>query len=110
MTHVSLCRYRDAYIFQCTGHAGYAQSGEDILCSAVSVLCYTLDEYLKRAHGEGRLLRYISSFASADVTIEFEPRNSDRVLLEAVNAVLGGFALLAENYGDYILADIQPIR
>lgn len=106
MTRVSFVQYRDSYIFQCTGHTGFAQSGEDILCSAVSVLCYTLDEYLQRAHSEGRLKRYESSFSSADVTVEFEPVQEDGALLEAVRAVLGGFILLAENYGDYIIADV----
>ena len=46
MTDVSFVKYRDTYIFQCSGHTGYAAAGEDILCSAVSVLCYTLREYL----------------------------------------------------------------
>lgn len=28
------------------GHAGYAQAGEDIVCSAVSILCYSLEAYI----------------------------------------------------------------
>lgn len=28
------------------GHAGYAQAGEDIVCAAVSILCFSLEAYL----------------------------------------------------------------
>ena len=28
------------------GHAGYAPQGEDIVCSAVSILCYSLEAYV----------------------------------------------------------------
>lgn len=39
MTTVLLKKTRDGYHgFTCTGHAGYADSGSDIVCAAVSVL------------------------------------------------------------------------
>ncbi len=39
MTTVLLKKAKDGYKgFTCTGHAGYAQSGSDIICAAVSVL------------------------------------------------------------------------
>lgn len=28
------------------GHAGHAQMGEDIVCAAVSILCFSLDAYI----------------------------------------------------------------
>ena len=40
MTHVSVIKTRNGdYIgFNCIGHSGYAEAGEDIVCAAISVL------------------------------------------------------------------------
>ena len=40
MTHVSIIKTRDGEYrgFNCIGHSGYAECGEDIVCAAVSVL------------------------------------------------------------------------
>ena len=48
MIHVKLVtneakRYLEMYA---EGHAGYAQAGEDIVCAAVSILCFSLEAYL----------------------------------------------------------------
>lgn len=37
------------------GHAGYAPKGQDIVCAAVTVLCYALGGMLLRAQDEGLL-------------------------------------------------------
>ena len=40
MTHVSIIKTRDGRYrgFNCIGHSGYADAGEDIVCAAISVL------------------------------------------------------------------------
>ena len=40
MTHVSIIKTRDGEYkgFNCIGHSGYADAGEDIVCAAISVL------------------------------------------------------------------------
>ena len=108
MTEVSFVKYRDTYIFQCSGHTGYAAAGEDILCSAVSVLCYTLREYLAGTELDSRLAKLSHTFVPGEVVIEFRPADEgDAALIEAVRAILGGFEILAESFGDYISTDIQ---
>ena len=43
MTVVEVCRYRGFPISVCArGHSGYADSGSDIVCAAISVLMQTL--------------------------------------------------------------------
>ena len=42
MTKITFDTYYDTYLFECIGHTEYATAGQDILCSAVSILCYTL--------------------------------------------------------------------
>lgn len=108
MTEISFVKYRDTYIFQCSGHTGYAAAGEDILCSAVSVLCYTLREYLAGARLDSRLTKFSHTFVPGEVVIEFQAADEgDTALTEAVRAILGGFDILAESFGDYIRTDIQ---
>ena len=34
------------------GHSGYAESGHDIVCSAISVLTESLDRYLRRTENQ----------------------------------------------------------
>ncbi len=43
MSTVSLCRSQDGQItgFEVSGHTGYAQAGQDIVCSALSFLAIT---------------------------------------------------------------------
>ncbi len=108
MTDVSFVKYRDTYIFQCSGHTGYAAAGEDILCSAVSVLCYTLREYLAGTELDSRLAKFRHTFVPGEVVIEFRAAHEeDTALIEAVRAILGGFEILAESFGEYIRTDIQ---
>lgn len=48
MIHVRLVTNKDERTVElyAKGHAGYAPEGEDIVCSAVSILCFSLEAYL----------------------------------------------------------------
>lgn len=108
MTSVTFNKTHDTYIFECTGHTGYCVCGNDILCSAVSILCYTMREYLEGLYNEGLLCDFLSDFAPGNVLIRFEfSDGTDEYRIgEAINAILGGFSLLEESFPDYISADI----
>lgn len=41
MTEVLIERNDSAVTVECKGHAGYAAQGSDIVCAAVSILCYS---------------------------------------------------------------------
>ncbi len=108
MTQITFTQYYDTYLFECKGHTGYSSCGRDILCSAVSCLCYTLDRYLTGAREKGLIENYRSDFSEGNVSISFEYADISFPFAaeEAVRAILEGFVLLSENFPDHISADI----
>ena len=51
MTHVYIGRQGDRFCLECLGHAGYAESGKDVVCAAVSAICQTLYLWCKNTGG-----------------------------------------------------------
>ena len=89
MTSISYTTHYDVHIFECSGHTGYASAGRDILCSAVSCLCYTLDAYLGRCTETGDITSYTADFGDGYVQIKFEYTDICRVteIEEALRAL-----------------------
>ena len=54
MTHVSIIKTRNGEYkgFNCIGHSGYADAGEDIVCAAISVLVINTINSLEQLSGE----------------------------------------------------------
>ena len=54
MTHVSIIKTRNGIYkgFNCLGHSGYADAGEDIVCAAISVLVINTINSLEQLAGE----------------------------------------------------------
>ena len=54
MTHVSIIKTRNGEYkgFNCIGHSGYADAGEDIVCAAISVLVINTINSLEQLAGE----------------------------------------------------------
>ena len=46
MTKITIKKYDDIKEITCTGHAGYAPLGEDIVCAGISTLIYAWHNYL----------------------------------------------------------------
>lgn len=51
MTRVYASRQGDRFRLECRGHAGYAESGKDVVCAAVSAICQTLYLWCKNTDG-----------------------------------------------------------
>lgn len=103
MTRISFDTYYESYIFECSGHTGYSTPGEDILCSAVSVLCYTLDRFLQKLYDEAQIESYTKEFNDGCVIMQFEA--FDKSVLDSIEILLDGFRLLSENYPEHIATD-----
>ena len=74
------------------GHAGYAPEGQDIVCSAVSILLYTLARKL------GDELHDISmEKGKSYLTWRVSKKNN-----EVEDTIIQGFILLAKKYPDYV--------
>lgn len=94
MTRVYASRQGDRFRLECRGHAGYAESGKDVVCAAVSAICQTL---------------YLWCRNTEDVTVEDETMGPGVFMLTARGpcgepwkaAVLGLMSLEA-GYPDYV--------
>lgn len=56
MIEVVVDRSEDGFVtaFSVKGHAGYAQEGQDIICAAVSAICYTAVGYFDTKRFDGK--------------------------------------------------------
>ncbi len=91
--------------FQACGHAGYAQEGSDIVCSAVSILTintinsidtYTDDKFEVSADEEtGR--------------IDFRISNPTKEATLLLNAMILGLEEVAKNYENYIVLKFEEV-
>lgn len=93
MTQVTYFRDVNAISVECSGHAGYADIGSDIVCSAISILIQTLADHLES------LADYYDTYM--DNGYMWIYAKGDAVEL-ALDVILTGFNLLEENYPDYI--------
>lgn len=78
------------------GHAGYAEKGHDIVCAAISILVYNLEDSVLNLTDD------IVDFVYKDegVYIEFHSMSeTSKVLLDSFIIGIGG---LANNYPDYV--------
>lgn len=92
MIKVDITRRDELIKVTVTGHAGYAEHGADIVCSAVSILVYTMLESLEKD-------RYILS--------KLEHGNVDLVTygkkaLEIVGMFEKGFRILQREYPENV--------
>lgn len=82
------------------GHAGYAERGSDIVCSAATILAYSLAERVRECGGKITMQPGYACIISGTEA------------LDALETVASGYRLLAEGYPDYIEvqrgADIEP--
>lgn len=81
------------------GHAGYAETGKDIVCASASILAYTLATIIDTFG----LISTIN-LKSGDTTIECECFDDPMmdVIRDSFNYAQVGYTLLAQNYPQYV--------
>ena len=86
------------------GHAGQNDKGKDIVCSAASILTYTVAQYLKYVHNRGGLKKkpHITIDDGEAVIIAKPPEEYEGEVLNAFFVAEVGYSLLAENYPQYV--------
>ena len=86
------------------GHAGYAESGEDIVCSAISAVSYSLALQMDKAYRRGMLLHKPSYLLSeGHVEVEVFPNNeSYAVIAENFRFAQSALELLEDSYDDCV--------
>lgn len=88
--------------FKIKGHANFATKGQDIVCSAISVLAQTtllgLDEYLRKGSFKYSIKDgYMSCMLESNLTTE--ERKTAQILLKTMYL---GMKSVEENYASYV--------
>ena len=86
------------------GHAGQAEVGKDIVCSAASILAYTLAQTVMYLHKEGWLkVKPVIALTSGRGTICCHPKDEYYTwCLMAFFQTEVGYSMLSENYPEYV--------
>ena len=94
----------DTIILKVEGHAGQNEKGKDIVCSAASILIYTIAEYLEFIHKRGGFQKKPRiQIKDGDALIVAKP--TEEYMGEVLNAFFVaevGYNLLAQNYPQYV--------
>jgi len=112
MINVKITRFEDGSIsgFTVKGHAGYAEAGQDIICAAVSAICYTAAGYFETVKPENRKVFFEEKDGYMKLLIEEPGTPEDKAAGAAVmEAWYIGIAQVRESYGRKYLriTDIQ---
>lgn len=107
MTRVRFGGRDGGYFFRCDGHAGAAEKGHDIVCSAVSILGYTLAENTKKLYDEGFLIgEPIINIKDGFIEIEMKPhKGAERDVRRTIAVVQTGYLLLSAAYPSFVSLD-----
>lgn len=86
------------------GHAGAAQSGEDTVCAAASILAYTAAQEVKEMQEKGKLKKKPNiRLGEGDATITCKPvKNAYSEALHTFKVVQTGYRLLAANFPENV--------
>lgn len=89
-----------------SGHAGYAEYDKDIVCSAVSILTYTVAQLVLEMGACGRLSDPpIVKLTDGDSVIEAKCKTGIQYTCEAMRIMhfaKAGYALLQNSYPEYV--------
>ena len=89
MTHVSIIKTRNGGYkgFNCIGHSGYADAGEDIVCAAISVLVINTINSLDQLAGEK--FKLVTNEEEGLIDCRFEKNINEKSKLLLDSMVLG---------------------
>ena len=108
MTKAAITYLADGFIFDCTGHAGYAEKGNDIVCAGISALCMGLAGRLSELSEENVVSVKYFHCADGDVYIEvvYGDEEMCRIkALEALETVRCGLERIEARYPEYFLME-----
>ena len=105
MIQVSFTRTEDkTLLFKIDGHAGQDNSGHDIVCSAASILAYTLAQTMRYIEEQdGFELKPIIQLNEGKAIVLVRPREKyEGEVMQTFFTIEVGFSLLAQNYPQYV--------
>ena len=103
MTTVEFTQVGRLLRLKADGHAGWGESGHDLICAAESMLAYTLLENLRQAEQKGWLEEMDADIWDGGMFAEAVPRPDSRIRVYTIyRTVLTGYRLLAEQYPENV--------
>ena len=107
MTRCVLYTDKDGQVtgFLCSGHAAYAEAGQDIVCAAVSVLTQTCVNALERVAHVRPIVRTGEGFLAARLPRDTENRDATTLL----NGMTQGLRDIAAQYPDHFRLDMRAV-
>lgn len=110
MVRIELSRCGGTYVLRMTGHAGQADVGQDIVCAAASILCYTAAQTALDLYEQGKLRKKPRvDVKKGDATVTLCPRKDAAAeTAVALRTVATGFALLGHHYPEYVTFRREP--
>lgn len=84
------------------GHADFANKGEDIICSAASILAYTLAQNVRFMESAGVAENVHIILKDGQALVSCKPTGEGETLSCIYDTITTGFALLQCNYPDYV--------
>ncbi len=89
--------------FSCKGHAGYADKGSDIVCSAVSLLVINTANSIEKLTGN-----HFKAVKDDSIRMEF-PEGLDEKGRLLMDAMILGLEQMAEKYDSYVDLIIKEV-
>lgn len=85
------------------GHADAAPKGEDLVCSAASILVHTLSANVAQMEKAGIAAKAVSDIQDGDATISCRAvKGYESTVSSIFQAVCVGFEILADKFPEYI--------
>lgn len=93
---------RENLVLKMRGHANLAEPGKDIICSAASILAYTLAQNVKYLEKGGVAKDVNVILEEGNALISCRPVEEKETLLCVYDTVTTGFMLLSATYPGYV--------
>ncbi len=108
MTEISIVKSNGEYKgFECLGHAGYAEAGEDIVCAAVSILTINTINSIEQFTDDGFDLEADENSGSIKMYFKDVPSDKAKLLMQSMEL---GLNAIADQYDEqFVTVKIQEV-
>ncbi len=108
MTAITVFKTKDQLYsgFSCIGHAGFRESGNDIVCASISILVINTINSIERFTDQKIMVQEDEIEGRIELRIEGTPSN-DTVLL--LDAMVLGLTEIQKNYSKFCKVDFKEV-
>ena len=94
------------FLFSACGHAGYSESGDDIVCAAVSTLVFTLYRAVCCLDCDGEIENFYHTVSKGEAVLDFTVK--ERAISAAerlVDSFMEGFVMVADKFPENVIVN-----